>query len=348
MESACSRPATRASRFPAPVDVAVETIRATFGLGSLTRLSAIGRPSASARMSQATLFSDSPKSEEISKREATAFRRAYSRRLKLALRTSGSGCSFLPWQTAKAASGGYEKQKDGSLTETLCGEAQTWSKERIQAAEQGAWALATGEISLPERPDQRQQWCTPGAMGGGSVSRGGERIGEPLLAGQATAMNWPTPDAQMMNMGESPESFEARRAKLKETARNGNGAGTPLAMSVVQWPTPRSEDAESCGNQRLNQLSEDVTIFPTSLPPATTMSDGSERSPIAPGSPQPSGRRKLNPDFVEWLMGLPPLWTLHWPSSGTPVCGPAVMESWWKRRRQRLCSYLRRIAETDP
>lgn len=407
-ESDYSRPGILVSRFPAPVVVAVETIRATFGLGSLTRLSVIARPSASSRMSQATLFSDSPRSAEISKREAMAFRRVYSRRLKLALHTSGSDCSFLPWQTAKAAAGGYENQKDGTVTETLFGEARSWATPN-QADPQRTYQRDNHEAGQ-ERPTlsgEAQQWCTPGAMGGGSVSRGGERIGEPLLAGQATEFeNWPTPAANDDN--KTPKAHLAMKKRMGE--RDGTGANrtaiTSLQVLVQQWPTPRSEDAESCGNhpeatdsltgatrswatpttaiergttardskggrdlrndaanwhtpgatdykgttepgQRLNQLSEDVTMFPTSLPPATTMSDGSERSPIAPGSPPPLGRRKLNPDFVEWLMGLPPLWTLHWPSNGTPVCGPAEMESWWRRRRQRLCSYLRRIIGND-
>lgn len=270
MELGCLRQAIRASRSHAPVAVAVETIRATFGLGSLTRLSVIGRPSASSRMSPGTLFSDSEKYDEISKREATAFRRAYSRRLKLALRTSGSGCSFLPWQTAKSAAGGYES----------CG-------------------------NHPEATDSltgaTKEWATP----------------------QAERVTW-----------------------RMDTPHTEGGGNKSLGMDIANWGTPSQNDPKGSSQpgQRRGQLTEHAeTIFPSSLPPETTTSDGSELSPSIPGSPPPSGRRKLNPDFVEWLMGLPPLWTLHWPSSGTPVCGPAEMESWWRRRRQRLCNYLWRL-----
>lgn len=43
--------------------------------------------------------------------------------------------------------------------------------------------------------------------------------------GGASSGSWPTPDAQVMNDGENPETFYARREKLKATARNGNAAG---------------------------------------------------------------------------------------------------------------------------
>jgi hypothetical protein len=199
------------------------------------------------------------------------------------------------------------------------------------------------------------------------------------LAGQAS--QWATPDGSIANLGETPETFEARQKLLKEKHGNGNGVGTPLAIqsqqwatpaaerithhldtpksetggtatlgrNVAQWHTPSSTDYKGTSQpgQRLNQLSEDVEAFPHGLPPATTLSDGSERSPIIPGSPQPLPRRKLNCDFVEWLMDLPPLWTLHWPSNGTTVCGPAEMESYLSRQRLLLSSYLRRVTKAQ-
>lgn len=61
---------------------------------------------------------------------------------------------------------------------------------------------------------------------------------------------WPTPDASASNVGESPESWEARRQTLLESARgrSGNGAGTPLGISVhLPWPTPTASDAKASG-----------------------------------------------------------------------------------------------------
>jgi hypothetical protein len=53
--------------------------------------------------------------------------------------------------------------------------------------------------------------------------------------------SWPTPDASVFQEGESPETWLRRREQLKLTANNGNGCGTPLAMSVQLWSAARGE-----------------------------------------------------------------------------------------------------------
>ena len=59
---------------------------------------------------------------------------------------------------------------------------------------------------------------------------------------------WPTPDAAVSNDGESPETFLARRERVRAKGYNGNGMGTPLAMaaqiSSAAWPTPNTVDAK--------------------------------------------------------------------------------------------------------
>lgn len=75
------------------------------------------------------------------------------------------------------------------------------------------------------------------------------------------AGNWPTPAACIPQDGEDPDQWLERRKVLKETKRNGNGAGMPLTIAV--------------------QL----------------------------GGPKLEKPAKLNPDWVELLMGFPPDWT---------------------------------------
>jgi hypothetical protein len=65
--------------------------------------------------------------------------------------------------------------------------------------------------------------------------------------------SWPTPDAMLANDGENPETWLARRERVKLTAKNGNGMGMPLAIAARLWPTPRANDAEKRGN-----ISEDI------------------------------------------------------------------------------------------
>lgn len=63
---------------------------------------------------------------------------------------------------------------------------------------------------------------------------------------------WPTPDASVAQDGETPETWLARRERVKLTAKNGNGMGTPLAMAAVMFqasarPTPTANDWKGSG-----------------------------------------------------------------------------------------------------
>jgi len=117
---------------------------------------------------------------------------------------------------------------------------------------------------------EHQRWARPIGGSGGSASAG-----------------WPTPVASAFNYAESPASFDKRRARLKALHKNGNGngAGRVLAVEAKRaLPTPSATDhkGSSKPGQRRGQPTE----------------------PIEPGS---GGR--LNPDWVESLMGFPPGWT---------------------------------------
>jgi hypothetical protein len=89
-------------------------------------------------------------------------------------------------------------------------------------------------------------------------------------ARQSSVGHWPTPNAKISNFGERPLSWLKRRERLKKNKYNGNGAGMPLAIAVQIGPA---------------------------WPAAT------------PGSIAPSAQGRLNPAWVEWLMGFPIGWT---------------------------------------
>jgi hypothetical protein len=95
---------------------------------------------------------------------------------------------------------------------------------------------------------QANGWMSPSAgdSKGRNYTYDGHQRDKPRLALGGEAENWPTPDAGLLNDGESPESFEQRRQRNLE--KHQNGMGTPLGMAVKNWPTPHGEDAESCGN----------------------------------------------------------------------------------------------------
>lgn len=77
-----------------------------------------------------------------------------------------------------------------------------------------------------------------------------ERHGHPVAgAGRPDLTLLPTPSASVANDGEGPETWLARRERVKLTAQNGNGMGTPLSIAVQLLPTPTSNLGDNGGPQ---------------------------------------------------------------------------------------------------
>lgn len=120
-----------------------------------------------------------------------------------------------------------------------------------------------------------KNWLTPHGM------HGTDHTGK-----QAT--NWPTPDAG------------------KGGPRNGKldgGHQITIAQLAENWLTPQASDAKmAMGGKRKPELKPPLTG--SVLRPAPLIHAGAPSSPSAPTLP-----RRLNPRFVEWVMGFPPEWT---------------------------------------
>ena len=99
----------------------------------------------------------------------------------------------------------------------------------------------------------------------------------------------PTPSACMANDGESIDSWEARRRRVRDSARNGNGMGTPLAIAV-QHPEWGKYTAAIHRWER---------ILGRRAP-----------APIQPGR---TGTPRLSARFAEWMMGLSDGWVTDIP-----------------------------------
>jgi hypothetical protein len=149
---------------------------------------------------------------------------------------------------------------------------------------------------------------------------------------------WATPAANLHNYDENPESFFARRERLKEKGINGNGAGVPLGQQsqlwatttsrdwkdgscaganvtanallgrqVVLWSTPRAEERQQHNSRDRNvALSKQVTTHHTNSLRSLKTEKGGRG--IYNGGPV------LNPRFAETLMG----WPTGWTDSGSP------------------------------
>lgn len=151
------------------------------------------------------------------------------------------------------------------------------------------------------------------------------------------ASNWPTPSATVMNDGEAPETWHARAQMLKTKHTNGNGAGLPLTVAAVQWPTPAARDGKGAnsaehalitggGRKHMDQLSNFVAHSSHQAQPTQPGQTSSSNTPTSP--------RRLNPAFTEWLMGWPTGWTIAAPSASSA----AATVLWRCKLQQQLCN----------
>lgn len=303
--------ATRVSRSVQPENAKEQTIPVTCGPTSQGEFSFAGPDGSSAKTSKATSRWDSPQSLATWKKWVTERRGTYSQRLKSAHRTNGNGC--LSWLTPVTPAPHDSENSVGNPAikkrqKELCHQVAMWptcsardwkdtpgmSKER-DGKELGRIDQLPRAVYHYGQQDQANRntsgkspelWETPNGMGGGKVSRGGKRKGELLLAGQVKHYeNWPTPVANDDN--KSPEAHIA----MKERMGGNRTAITSLNVKVKaessNWATPQTRDfrgadpARHRNPQRTKNLNDQAC--------------------------QKNG--KLNPDWVEQLMGLPVGWT---------------------------------------
>lgn len=154
----------------------------------------------------------------------------------------------------------------------------------------------------------------------------------------SSSSRWPTPDASVMNDAEGPESFLARQSIQKAKHRNGNGMGTPLAMAVRLWATPRASDgekggpnqsfgaggtplpamaaqwqtpsvADTMGSRKTRSGRRSSELLLNGQSEAVSRSIHPDQTTSTHGAPLSNERRSLNPRFVEWMMGWPEGWT---------------------------------------
>ncbi len=146
------------------------------------------------------------------------------------------------------------RQKSAHLIGVNDGSASQWRTPTDDSTrggpQSGVKRLEGGHtMNLQDQVMDFPMWQTPSVDS--FRSRGGDRKSEMGLDQQARF--WPTPDAQVINDGEEPETFLARKEKEKEKGINGNGMGTPLAMAAKMFqasarPTPTSRDWKDTGN----------------------------------------------------------------------------------------------------
>ena len=133
---------------------------------------------------------------------------------------SGDGCQRGGWATARACDG-----------------------EKNQRTVEGAMKEPARKGNLDELGSMAQMagWQTPKGTGGGNVSRGNDRKGEQLLAGEAQMTGWPTPMAQTPaqngnNAAGNSDSSRATVAKVQTPDMTGWKLNPRFSLWLMGYP----------------------------------------------------------------------------------------------------------------
>jgi hypothetical protein len=175
--------------------------------------------------------------------------------------------------------------------------------------------FAVNSRGEPKLSAQVKLWRTPDAgCARGAQSR--ERFAESLEKHRLLTLN-----DQVAHLWPTPTSHE-----FAGMNQSGDGRERPnkLAWAVKLFPTPRASDAEKGTRTRQGILKEAERGHGLDLPshiqifPTMTVNDSKNNNP--PSQRKENGRHSdslnvaaggsLNPEWVEWLMGLPVGWTV--------------------------------------
>ena len=192
-----------------------------------------------------------------------------------------------------------------------------------------SWRTYRASFTEPTGEPYSETWPRAGSMSGGTVCRRAPLV--PLTGGTGSGYSWPTP--AMADGERASETYMGGNSTLLGAARrlwptpDTNSSTYSLPAQVQNWPTPRATDGEKGGpNQRGGKgdpmLPSAVHQWPT---PRTSDSNGpgihgtggqdlrttvdglqGRENPSTSGKP----RGRLNPQWVESLMGLPQGWTV--------------------------------------
>ena len=329
-----------------------EKIHDTSGLGSQMELELCDLESASLRTSKDTSASDLERSSKNWKALVTIRRGEYSQRVKSAHLTSAS--ESLSWAsiTANDWKGStpnsitrkdgksridqlaYQTEQHGLFYPTPCAmEAEKAGFHNKGQMGQSLSAMAKrGELGQAD-PDnsstdgsRQESWGTPSCMDT-LPARSPEALARAKLKGGCKNLReevhqWPTATASDWKMGR--ESYRNRREGVMSSM-------LPSAVKDMnQWATPRTGATD---NSRPNNKGgiplgdqarrAEPTTWPTicagdyRTPPTNSGTTGQAIMPASEHALPKAAGGKLNPRWVETLMGLPVGWTM--PSCASPV-----------------------------
>lgn len=213
-----------------------------------------------------------------------------------------SACSL--WPTAKAKEP-QRRLTDGRNISLTTGEefqvgleqtARIWPtpQQHDQTGARGKnFVFADHHYSPHDLTMAADLWRTPDTPGSGGPRNRQNSIGnghQITIAEQAE--HWPTVNA----------------SQVRQSTRTPGTGGKILAEEANNWANPTVQDsANNAGPSQWNRNTDPLNV-------AVMRRFNSHQAPLIPdgppsSEPAPTSRRRLNPRFVEWLMGFPIGWT---------------------------------------
>lgn len=266
-------------------------------------------------------------------------------------RTTSVGCgptssaSFARWDQASSS----WRTSEGSSVMGSGKSSRAWP---VQGSMRSGACSRQPELVPPIGGSGCSSWPTPAARDWRSGEASEETFGRNSRPLSEVAGRWPSPTC-----GDAKASGSAGYARTAT-----HNPGTTLTDAVVRsgnWHTPR-EAADKMGRPRQNAR-DDLQAQAQAMFPTPMAADGERRShtllrgetnptllgaayrislpfPEETGPASPSASGRLNPAFVEWMMGWPHGWT---------ACGP-VGTGWslWLRQSRSALSRLESTKET--
>jgi hypothetical protein len=290
--------ATRASRFQQQGKDLAQKTQDTSGPSSDSTFKQLDLFGACLKTSKDTSALDSEKSLATWKAQVIEQRGEYSRRLKSAHRTSESESTYsvpTPTTAPEAPNKNANTKGQKNLLDVASGDwqhliPQTWLTPTVQDSKHSG--VNPGPNGKRDLLVNQVNWQTPVANDSVERAKGNYNSrGEAKLSAQVKM--WPTPRAS-----EAEKSSRTVAGAQREVAR-GKGADLSTvvrAMHVETFPTPAARDYKDFGPnvdyQKVAAKSKLAGVVMINQQDYPAQQSGS-----------------LNPDWVEWLMGVPTGWT---------------------------------------
>ena len=284
----------------------------TSGLTSATSSGQLDLFGVSLKMSKDTSVSDSEKSSATWKALVTKLRGEYSQRVKSAHLIRESESTLWPTVTMDSASSRTKKYAQGGMPLSMA--VNSWatpntmdhlpprSEEATRKMQEGQRKGRKMPCNLREQVDEatmnlyqdQTPWPTPRVSSANGPSQSEIELGNPKKRLETEVIvrepaQWPTPTAQ-----------EAEKAGFHAKGQMGQSLSAMAKRGELSWPTPSTRDHKDNPGMAKTSINADGSI--------RNRTDQLARKVFSVGDTPPGGGH-LNPDWVEWLMGVPTGWT---------------------------------------